>query len=499
MKIISQIFLILAFISLNIYQIKSGMGENGSVGVQEQLLAHWFDAAIFGDLETIKALISKVDVNVHVTKTYNMNNKTALALAAYYGYYDIVKFLLNVPGIDVNEKDDYGWTPIALAALYGHEEILKLLLACPKIEINLQDKQGYTALMLAADGRHENIVKCLLAAPGIDVNKQDENNRTALILAAKKDFENGVKYLSTAAGIELNNQDEEGTSALLYAIINRNERMVKLLLNSPGIDLTGQDLDGDNVLLTAVCCAGPEILKMILAIPAIDINYQNKAGDTALIYAVGRREPDLVKIILEIPGVKINETNIDGETALIVALKNVDDASAQLIRKKIAQLTSQAFEAINNLDLNSVKKIVAQIGVELIIDSNEKTLLDRAFAVNCPEIIEYLLQQAENPQEELARFPFEFVNPTSDTFRYFVDLAFGNQPEPIAPRILSKKRKKSEPTGSTMCAQCNKPDSINRCSGCRLVYYCSDACQKLHWKVHKHICKSSNPIKKSRT
>jgi hypothetical protein len=31
----------------------------------------------------------------------------------------------------------------------------------------------------------------------------------------------------------------------------------------------------------------------------------------------------------------------------------------------------------------------------------------------------------------------------------------------------------------------------NRCKGCRLVYYCSPACQKLDWKDHKVICLSS--------
>ena len=29
---------------------------------------------------------------------------------------------------------------------------------------------------------------------------------------------------------------------------------------------------------------------------------------------------------------------------------------------------------------------------------------------------------------------------------------------------------------------------LRRCAGCRLAAYCSDACQKVHWKVHKHFC-----------
>lgn len=43
------------------------------------------------------------------------------------------------------------------------------------------------------------------------------------------------------------------------------------------------------------------------------------------------------------------------------------------------------------------------------------------------------------------------------------------------------------------CSQCQKEEQSERefqkCSGCHLVYYCSRACQKSNWKVHKKICK----------
>lgn len=45
---------------------------------------------------------------------------------------------------------------------------------------------------------------------------------------------------------------------------------------------------------------------------------------------------------------------------------------------------------------------------------------------------------------------------------------------------------------STQCAQClrlaKEGEAFHRCSSCKAPYYCSAACQKLHWAVHRTPC-----------
>lgn len=52
-------------------------------------------------------------------------------------------------------------------------------------------------------------------------------------------------------------------------------------------------------------------------------------------------------------------------------------------------------------------------------------------------------------------------------------------------QVSKKEDKKVNP-----CAQCNKENCSLRCTGCKTIFYCSAACQKLHWQTHKNNCKS---------
>ena len=41
--------------------------------------------------------------------------------------------------------------------------------------------------------------------------------------------------------------------------------------------------------------------------------------------------------------------------------------------------------------------------------------------------------------------------------------------------------------GCLMCAQCGIVGTV-RCGECKAVKYCGMACQRKHWKIHKHVC-----------
>lgn len=369
-----------------------------------------------------------------------------------------------------------------LAAKKGDLETVKKCLA-QKVDINAYNSydalpgQTITALMSASSAGHENIVQYLLQAPGIDLN------------------------------IESPSRLDMPFTALSVAAYNGNENIVNLLLAHPAIDLNmhkqirmafGYAMKDRHV----------KIAKQLLQHPSFEINYQGKTGVTVLMYAVGNNYADIVQFLLQFPGIIISTQNPAGETALSIAVKKNYHHIAKLIQDKIEELTLKAFQAIEHNDIKILKQIIDQLGPD-IIDTNGNTLIDKSFSAHKTEIVLFLLNIAKDPQEQLARFPFELTNPTSELFKMCMGLAYNSdhvttlsQKDDISSSHLASTSEASVPAASVKlshkpldiaknksCAYCSKLHCNRLCGRCKKIYYCSPECQKSHWKTHKHVCK----------
>lgn len=127
----------------------------------------WFDAVKEQQVERVKEFI---------TKGVNVNDKdelgwSALHIAAWNNYADICDLLLT-SGADVNLVGPGSSSPLSLAAQRGHTAIIKQLLQahCDVAQTaNIDDSINVTALHLAAQHGHSQVV-CLLIEAGAIVN-----------------------------------------------------------------------------------------------------------------------------------------------------------------------------------------------------------------------------------------------------------------------------------------------------------------------------------------
>lgn len=280
--------------------------------------------------------------------------------------------------------------------------------------------------------------------------------------------------------VDVNAQDKKGNSALKLAAYNGHEHIVKFLLQVPhiNVNLTDGDL-GETPLMSASQFGYENIVKLLLERPDIDVNLQSDLFGTHVLHKA-IKYPNIVELLLTVPDIKINvKTHFGGLTPWQEADVWMELRTQQLLAGKIKELTPQAFDAIMHQDLKKLKSVINQIGVDDIFDENGNTLLDQAFAINQPEIIFFLLQNADDPVALLDRFPFEKISPSTEIFELLVNLAYG---------LSSSQKIDPANKQSCVCANCAQTNCSKRCGGCKEVYYCSADCQKKHWEKHKASC-----------
>lgn len=121
-------------------------------------------AILYNRTKLVKALIiSKTDVHLRD----NFGN-TAITLAAGKGSSEILKYLLEA-GANVNERDGWESTPLINAccnSVFSFETV-QILLKYPNVEINARNNAGFTALICASRAGRLKTVKLLEEAGAI--------------------------------------------------------------------------------------------------------------------------------------------------------------------------------------------------------------------------------------------------------------------------------------------------------------------------------------------
>lgn len=148
------------------------------------------DAAMRGDLATVRALLSKgVDVNAA-----QGDGMTALHWAANRGDVSLVSVLLRAKASVKATTRIGAYTPLHIASQGGNAPVVKALLGAGA-DARAITTEGATALHLAAMGG-DSVVITALAAAGGDVNAAEPTwGQTPLMVAAARGRASGVRAL----------------------------------------------------------------------------------------------------------------------------------------------------------------------------------------------------------------------------------------------------------------------------------------------------------------
>ncbi|MEK6981409.1 MAG: ankyrin repeat domain-containing protein [Candidatus Micrarchaeota archaeon] len=182
----------------------------------------------------LPAMCSALDNGARINDRINGAGATALIYAAYMGYIDIVKLLLE-KGADRTLKAKQDWGPLICAADNGHLELVKFFVERGVYKVDEKDECGQTPLMMACNKNHLEIIR-FLVDHGSNVNEKSNVSKTPLMTAVMGDASIPVFELLLSKGANIDAQNIDGQTALMLAINHFRVAHVRFLL-SKGADL----------------------------------------------------------------------------------------------------------------------------------------------------------------------------------------------------------------------------------------------------------------------
>jgi hypothetical protein len=114
------------------------------------------------------------DPAFNVNEEVDGNGYTALHLACWKGYHEIVSMFLAHPDINVNQKNNSGNTPFLRGCAHGKVEAVKVLLKDSRVDINMADYDECTPLWCASCYEHVEVIKWMIVLRGdeLDLEKK---------------------------------------------------------------------------------------------------------------------------------------------------------------------------------------------------------------------------------------------------------------------------------------------------------------------------------------
>ena len=274
--------------------------------------------------------------------------------AAYDGNTEAVKQHL-VDGVDVNAKDEDGWTPLQDATTSGHREIVELLIT-KGADVNVKTEEGETPLHTAVANDHKEIIE-LLIDKGADVNAKTGEGETPLHAAAYK-VHKEIAELLIKEGADVNAvamDDVFSGQTPLDAANKYNQGAVAVLLRKYG----GKTCVELEALIDAAKKGNIEDIKQHLAAGG-DVSFRNKNGDTMLNYAAYLGHKEIVELLVE-NGADVNAKGLADWTPLHLAARNNKKQIVQLLIAKGAEMNPYTTSGFGGTPLDVADGKIAEL------------------------------------------------------------------------------------------------------------------------------------------
>ena len=180
--------------------------------------------------------LAKQIFKTRITIEWKDSSSPPLHQVAISGDLDIVQYLVNEVGCDVNGLDSEAYTPLHRAIEYGHLPIVQYLLSQPQCNCETRSNNcGMYPLHHAAGFGYLEIIKAL-DGRGCDINVSDDKGYTPIHNACNNGHLLVVEYLSSKPQCNLEVLDNTGHQPLHYALCQGHKEIVISLGEKVSVD-----------------------------------------------------------------------------------------------------------------------------------------------------------------------------------------------------------------------------------------------------------------------
>ena len=262
--------------------------------------------------------------------------------AAAYSSVPCIKMLLEKnPKLLTRRRYVYDTTPLHWAARYNNVEMIRFLVETAGMDVNEPDEDGETSLDYADESENSDVIKYIESKGGYRVEDVsfsplhkavlNNNYEEAKLLLEKEpgllDKPAGYSFYSLQDDVEISTK---GATAIHLALLTKNEKLVKLLVDK-GADLRLADKsDCDSIIYAAAYSSVPCIKILLEKNPKLLTSRRYIYDTTPLHWAARYNNVEMVRFLVETAGMNVNEPDEDGDTPLDYA-ESRDDESYEVI------------------------------------------------------------------------------------------------------------------------------------------------------------------------
>ncbi|XP_055957795.1 uncharacterized protein LOC126825554 isoform X2 [Patella vulgata] len=379
--------------------------------------------------------------NVGELDTVDNSNRSLLHHACQHGTSETVKYLVNNMKLDVNQKDNNGYTPavfcccskinpvdklmllssnggeldtvvnsnrslLHLACLGGTSEIVKYLVNDVKLNVNQKDNDGWTPAFFCCWSEINPVDKLMiLLSNGGELDTVDNSNRSLLQRACQRGTTETVKYLVNDVKLNVNQKDNDGWTPAFFCCwseINPVDKLMILLSNGGELDTVD---NSNRSLLQRACQRGTtETVKYLVNDVKLNVNQKDNNGGTPAFFCCWSEINPVDKLMILLSnGGELDTVDNSNRSLLHHACQHgtsetvkylVNEVNLDINHKNNNGWTPAFFGCCSKINPVDKLMILSSNGGDLYtVDNSNFSLLHHACLFGTSETVKYLVNE----------------------------------------------------------------------------------------------------------